>query len=50
LHQGVKRKQALLRSNLSAINTLTVRSNATWEAIFASLFVLLILSNMAKKT
>ena len=29
LYQDVKRKQALLGSNLSAISILTVRSNAT---------------------
>ncbi len=51
LYQDVKRKQALLRSNLPAISILTVRSNATWRGGFLPLFfVLLILSDMAKKT
>ncbi|MFC4677178.1 hypothetical protein ACFO6W_26215, partial [Dysgonomonas termitidis] len=39
LCQDVKRKQALLGSNLSAINILTVRGNATWEAGFLPLFL-----------
>jgi hypothetical protein len=45
LYQGVKRKQALLGSNLSAIITLTVCSNAILGGgNFASFFVLLTLS------
>jgi hypothetical protein len=40
LSQDVKRKQALLGSNLSAINTLTVRGNTTsGGSKSASLFV-----------
>lgn len=39
LYQDVKRKQALLRSNLPAINILTVRSNATWGGGKTPLFL-----------
>lgn len=39
LYQDVKRKQALLRSNLSAINILTVRSNATLGGSYLPLFL-----------
>jgi len=54
LYQDIKRKQALLRSNLrsnlSAINILTVCSNATLgSGSSASLFVLLILSVWLRK-
>lgn len=39
LYQDVKRKQALLRSNLPAINILTVRSNATLGGGHTPLFL-----------
>lgn len=51
LYQDVKRKHTLMRSNLSAISILTVRSNVILEGSYLPLFfVLLILSDMAKKT
>jgi hypothetical protein len=51
LCQDVKGKQALLGSNLSAINILTVRGNATWgDGNSVSLFMLPILSIWFKKT
>jgi len=50
LSQDVKRKQALLGSNLSAINILTVRGNATWGVgKSVSLFMLPILSVWLEK-
>jgi len=50
LYQGVKRTQALLGSNLSAISTLTVCSNATLGGGYSASFCITDTVYMAKKT